>query len=187
MSEPAFLPALSYEDYLHLPDDGRRYELVEGDLFVTAAPVPKHQRVVIRLIYALEGWAEATGGGEVLTAPLDVLLAPNTVVQPDVVVVLAAHADRVSERGIEGAPDLVIEVLSERTRRHDEVVKRHLYDKYGVAEYWVIDRVVEAARVYRRPNGGTLERAEELTLEAEESLTSPLLAGFSVDLKKIFG
>ncbi|HXU29335.1 MAG TPA: Uma2 family endonuclease [Thermoanaerobaculia bacterium] len=187
MSEPADLVALSYEDYRQLPDDGRRYELIERDLYVTAAPVPRHQRVVIRLAHALEGWSLETGEGQVLTSPIDVVLAENTVVQPDLLVVMSAHADRIGARGIEGAPDIVAEVVSESSRRHDEVTKRHLYGKYGVEEYWILDPTAASVRTFRRSSGGLLAPGSELTVAAGDRLTTVLLPGFSADLSRIFG
>lgn len=129
-------------------DDGRRWELIDGELFVTPSPVPGHQRVVVRLAAALE----AHGGGLlVLVAPTDVRVDEQTVVQPDVVVFESQHAalvDPESAPSIGLVPDIAVEVSSPSTRRLDIVHKRQLYERSGVAEYWFVDRQAEVVDVY---------------------------------------
>lgn len=116
------------------PDDGHRYELLDGALIVTPAPIPRHQRVVGRLYITLT--AAAPAGTEVFVAPLDVVLADDTVLQPDV---LVARASELTERALMGAPLLAVEVLSPSTRRIDLLLKRDRYEAAGCAAYWVVD------------------------------------------------
>jgi Uma2 family endonuclease len=138
---------LTYRDYAALPDDGRRYELHDGELSVTPAPVPRHQRVSGALNAILRSHVLARGLGEVLYAPIDVILADTTIVQPDLVYLDPTRAHLVSGRGIEGPPTLVIEILSPSTSRIDRGIKAELYRRYGVPYYWIVDpdaRTVEA-------------------------------------------
>jgi Uma2 family endonuclease len=138
---------LTYEDYAALPDDGRRYELHDGELSVTPAPGTRHQRVSRRLYDVLQAHVNATGRGEVFYAPLDVILTRSSVVQPDLVYVAAEHASRVSERGIEGAPTLAVEILSPSTTSIDRSTKPGLDARHGVPYSWIVDpdaRTIEA-------------------------------------------
>jgi Uma2 family endonuclease len=129
---------LTYADLERFPDDGLRREIIDGELFVTAAPILRHQRVVLRLAVAFDAYAQAHGG-DVFPAPTDVYLADDTVVEPDVVLVLAANLDRLEEKFVRSAPDLVVEVSSPSTRRVDLVHKREAYERFGVPEYWFVD------------------------------------------------
>jgi Uma2 family endonuclease len=123
--------------------------------------------------------------GEVFIAPYDVLLSEHDIVQPDVLFVSTENSDIVKERGIEGAPDLVAEVVSEGNRRHDEVRKRKLYARHGVPEYWVVDPALDTVKVYRNPEGG-YERMAEWRAEDEATLTTPLLPDWALPLTDLF-
>ena len=138
---------LTYRDYEALPADGRRYEILDGELSVTPAPVPRHQRVSSALFSILKAHVATRGLGEILYAPIDVILTDSTIVQPDLVYLDPTRAHLVSERGIEGPPTLVIEILSPSTTRIDRGIKTDLYRRYGVPYYWIVDadaRTVEA-------------------------------------------
>ena len=128
---------LDYDDYLRLPDDGKRYEILDGELYVTPAPSPLHQRVSKRLQRKLEDYFEARGLGEVFDALIDMILGRHDVAQPDILVV--ANPGQISGRGIEGAPLLVVEVLSPSTRRHDREVKMRRYAALAIPHYWIVD------------------------------------------------
>ncbi|HXH83531.1 MAG TPA: Uma2 family endonuclease [Candidatus Tectomicrobia bacterium] len=139
--------ALTYRDYAALPDDGRRYEIHDGELSVTPAPTTEHQIVSRRLFLVLHRWLETHPGGELFYAPLDVILADTAIVQPDLVYVGPDRRARISERGIEGAPTLAVEILSPSTRSVDRVTKPGLYARHGVPFFWLVDpaeRTVEA-------------------------------------------
>lgn len=177
---------LTYEDYLEFPDDGNRHELIEGDHVATPAPNIRHQRLVGRLFTRLIRFVEERSLGEVFMAPTDVVLSEHEVVQPDVLFVAREHLDRIGEAHLDGPPDLIVEVVSETTRRRDEVLKRHLYERRGVAEYWLVDPVVETVKVFRRTPDGRYERHAELTLEAGDALSSPLLPDLEIPLRQLF-
>lgn len=130
---------LTYQDFCELPDDGRRYEIHEGELVVNPAPGPSHQRAIGNLYVALRPHVEARELGEVLLSPLDCILTDETIVEPDLVYVTPEQLGRVSERGVEGPPTLVVEVLSRSTARIDKVRKLQLYARYGVPYYWIVD------------------------------------------------
>ncbi|HEX9187204.1 MAG TPA: Uma2 family endonuclease [Vicinamibacteria bacterium] len=132
---------------LSLPADGRRHEPHEGKLSVTPAPVPRHQRVSHRLLRALDRHVEADRLGEVFHAPLDLILSDTSVVQPDLLYLDPPRMTSITERGIEGPPALVIEILSPSTAPIDRGVKLGLYARHGAPCYWIVDadaRLIEA-------------------------------------------
>lgn len=172
---------LSYADYVALPDDGRRHEILDGRHAVTPAPSVGHQRVLTRLLHRLLVYLEAHPVGEVLPAPCDVRLSVHDVVQPDLVFVSRGRAAIVGERSLRGAPDLVVEVASASTRERDRHTKREIYERHGVSEYWLVDPAALAVAVYRRGEGGF-----GLPEEVEDVLTSPLLPGFTVEVDDLF-
>jgi Uma2 family endonuclease len=128
---------LTYDDYAALPDDGKRYELLAGDLYVVPAPTPLHQRVSKRLERQLEAFFEGNRLGEVFHAPVDVILGQHDVAEPDTLVVTTPS--QVSRRAIEGAPALVVEVLSPSNRAYDRALKAQRYLALGVEHYWILD------------------------------------------------
>ena len=131
---------LTYRDYEALPAaDGRRYELHDGELVVTAAPGTPHQRLVGRLFRLLQQHVEEHQLGEVFVSPVDCILSDTTVVQPDLVYVESARSSFVSLRGIEGPPTLVIEILSRSTMQIDRGAKLQLYARHEIPHYWIVD------------------------------------------------
>lgn len=177
---------LTYEDFLGFPEDGRRHELIDGEHVVTPSPRTKHQRISMALGTRLHQHVREHGLGQVLAAPMDVVLSDVDVVEPDLIFVSNDRAGIVGEVNLGGAPDLLVEILSESTRRRDEITKRHLYERFGVREYWVVDPVLDSIKVHRPGDDGTFRRAAELTLEAGDTLTSPLLPGLELPLAEIF-
>ena len=173
---------LTYDDYCLLPNDGKRYEVIDGELFVTPSPLTRHQLVVMNLLYYLVDFVKKHGLGEVYPAPLDVVLSPNDVVEPDILYVSKARAAIVTEKNVQGAPDLVVEVLSESTAKIDRTTKLKLYARFAVREYWLIDPIKLSAEVYRLGPEG-FELASQLP--AGDALTSPLFPGFSLPLRKL--
>jgi Uma2 family endonuclease len=184
MPEPSAAPPLTYEDYCLLPDDGKRHEIIDGEEYTASSPTTSHQRVVGRLLVEVHQYALDRNEGEALTW-CDVLLSDHDIVQPDVFFVAAGRRHIVKERGLEGAPTLVAEVVSEGNRRHDEVRKRKLYERHGVPEYWVVDPALETVKVYREPDGG-YERAAERRAEDEDTLSTPLLPDWTLPLTTLF-
>jgi len=165
---------LTYEDYAELPEG--RYEIIDGDLYLQASPTPRHQEIVLNLLMHLHPYLRHHGNGEVFQARIDVLLSEHDIVEPDIIVIKSERASIVGEKNVQGAPNIVIEVLSEETRHVDEVKKRQLYERSGVEEYWIVESVIEQVWINR---GGASERVEE-------TITSPLLPGFSLDVREVF-
>ena len=177
---------LTYDDFLLFPDDGKRHELIDGEHYVTPSPNVKHQRVQINLVRALLSYLDAHPVGEIFCAPLDVVLSQHDVVEPDMFYLSHERAAEVlTPQHARGAPELVIEIASTSTRKRDETIKRQLYERDGVSEYWVIDPELDSIRVYRR-EGDRFGRAVELTSERGDLLTTPLLPGLEIELARIF-
>ncbi len=176
---------LTYDDLLALPDDGLRHELIDGELYVTAAPNTKHQTVVLNLAVVLGEFARRTGCGRLFVAPYDIVFSPTDVVEPDLLFVSRDRLGLITELNLQGAPDLVIEILSPSTRKVDEGVKRQLYERRGVHEYWLADPLFDTVRIFRR-TGDALELVAERSAEADEVLTTPLLPGLEMPLARIF-
>ena len=138
---------LTYKEYEALPADGRRYELHEGELSVTPAPSPQHQIISRNLFRILDTHVKTRGIGEVLYAPLDVILSDISIVQPDIVYLDPSRLSAISQRGVEGAPTLAIEIVSPSTTLIDRSTKPQLYARCGVPYLWLVDpegRSVEA-------------------------------------------
>jgi len=144
----------TYADYAALPDDGNRYEIIAGVLYMTPAPGTGHQSVSARLVTFLVTHVEFAGLGRVFAAPVDVELAPDTVVQPDIVVVLSANLDRITPSRIIGAPDLVVEILSPGTAGYDRREKQDAYARSGVGEYWIVDPGAQTVELLTLDQGG---------------------------------
>ena len=178
---------LTYEDYVHFPEDGQRHELIEGDHHVTPAPNTRHQEISLNLTRYLGPFVADQGLGKLFVAPFDVVLGPTDVVQPDLLFLRNEHLERLTEAHLRGAPDLAVEIVSESTRGRDEITKRHLYARHGVAEYWIVDPVTETVKVHRLAEEGGYHRVAELRNEAGDSLDSPLFPGFSLPLGDLFG
>ena len=148
----------NYGDYCLLPED-KRYYLIDGELYMAPAPSSRHQRLPLKLARLLADFIEGHGLGEVYIAPLDVILSEEDVLQPDLLFVTQERRGIVSERGCEGPPDLVVEILSPATEQRDRELKRKVYAKFGVPEYWLVDPQAESIEV--------------MALEAEDFSQSP--------------
>ena len=144
----------TYADYAALPDDGNRYEIIAGVLYMTPAPGTGHQSISARVVTFLVTHVEFAGLGRVFAAPVDVELAPDTVVQPDIVVVLSANLHRITPSRIIGAPDLVVEILSPGTAGYDRREKQDAYARSGVGEYWVVDPGAQTVELLTLDQGG---------------------------------
>ena len=144
----------TYADYAALPDDGNRYEIIAGVLYTTPAPGAGHQSVSARLVTFLVTHVEFAGLGRVFAAPVDVELAPDTVVQPDIVVILSANLDRITPSRIIGAPDLVVEILFPGTAGYDRREKQDAYARAGVGEYWIVDPGAQTVELLTLDQGG---------------------------------
>ena len=179
---------LTYDDFLLFPDDGKRHELIDGVHYVTPSPVSRHQIILGRLFLAIGNWLELHPElGQVFLSPLDTVFSPWDVVEPDLMFVATDQLDILTEPNIQGAPALVVEILSPGTRRRDLGIKRALFDRGGVREYWVVDPKAMAVTVNRRNAGRGLVPMETLNKTGDVVLRTPLLPGFSLSLIKLFG
>jgi len=183
---PASDLRFTYDDYLQFPDDGQRHELIDGEHYVTASPNTRHQSIVLNLSVLVGSYLRVHRLGRAFTAPFDVVFSPFDVVEPDLLFVSTARlADVLTAANVQGAPDLVVEIGSSSTRKRDETIKRRLYERFGVSEYWVIDPELDEIKVYRLVDG-RYTRAAELALERDEVLESPLFPGLMLPLREIF-
>ncbi len=169
---------LTYEDYLAIPDDGRRHEIIDGEYFVSPSPNFKHQNAVAELLTQMRVHANAHALGWVVGSPCDVL-SEHTVLQPDVLFVSKGRASIISGI-IKGAPDLVVEVLSSSNRDYDERVKYQQYEMSGVLEYWIVDPEAESVKVFRRTGN------KFSPVAVSDILTTPLLPGFQLRIADLF-
>ncbi|MEO8505007.1 MAG: Uma2 family endonuclease [Acidobacteriota bacterium] len=174
--------ALAYEDYLQFPDDGNRHELLEGEHTMTPAPSPYHQYAVGRLFLR---FGTQVKEGVAFGSPVDVILAPSTIAQPDLCYVGPAKRDLITRRGVEGPPDIVVEILSPRTAKTDLGAKHKLYASHGVSEYWIVDLEAAAVRMCRL-EGGAYPLQRDRVLLRGERLTTPLAQGLDVAAEELF-
>ncbi len=173
---------LTYDDYAKTPDD-ERWELIDGVLIEMPSPTVPHQRVSRKVGTRLDIFVDASSLGEIFYAPIDVVLSDTVVVQPDLVFVSNERADIITHANIQGAPDLVVEIRSPSTAGLDEVTKRELYERYGVKEYWMANPEAQTVTVLLLGENGY----EVAGIYAKsDTLTSPTLEGFSIDLNEIF-
>lgn len=175
----------TYDDYLRLPDDGRRYEIIEGVLYVTNAPDLDHQSAVVEILGDMRNFVREKGLGKVLTAPFEVHL-PGIAkpVQPDILFITAERRPPAGAKFFEGAPDLIVEVLSQSTLRLDRRIKLDAYERAGVGEYWIVDPRSHFVEVYVLSRG---EYALHGQFGPGEQATSQILAGLSIPVDRIFG
>jgi Uma2 family endonuclease len=177
---------LTYDDFLLFPDDGQRHELIDGEHYVTPSPNMKHQRVSGNLYFLIRACLEQHPVGQVFYAPFDVVFTRFDVVEPDLLYMSNARAQEVlTAANVQGVPELVIEIGSPSTRKRDETIKRRLYEREGVSEYWVVDPDLDVIRVYTRA-GEQFGRARELSAEAGDVLTTPLFDGLELTLERVF-
>jgi Uma2 family endonuclease len=163
MSPQSAVRGWTYEEFARLPDDGNRYEVIAGDLYVTPAPGSIHQQVSFRLTTAFGNFCQEQGAGIAFHAPYDVIFGEGDYLEPDLIFVrLDRMGEVVQDHGVVGTPDLVVEILSGSTAHRDRGIKRQRYAKHGVPEYWIIDTDAKHVEVYRL-TGGDLRRAEVAT------------------------
>lgn len=174
---------LTYADYSKTPED-ERWELIDGELIMAAAPNTEHQMIQSETGWHVKGFVREGDLGWVFYSPIDVVLSDYVVVQPDLVFVSKARAAIITRANIRGAPDLVLEILSPSTARRDWRDKFDTYETHGVGEYWVADPERSMFWVFVLRNG----KFEEAGRYGEgDTLISPTLAGFELDLPEVFG
>jgi len=172
----------TYDDYAAMDDD-KRYELIEGELYMVPAPGFYHQTISRDLGVVLWKFVRDNNLGTVLYAPFDVVLSETDVVQPDIIFVSKERMGLMTEKNLRGAPDLAIEILSSSTKERDKLVKKRLYMEYGVKEFWIVDPDKKAIEIMVLRETGY---ETEGVYFVDDELASPLLRGFRLDLKKVF-
>ena len=172
----------TYDDYLKTPDD-KRYELIEGELYMTPSPITNHQRISGRIDFELRKFVLENDCGEVFYAPYDVYFDDENVVQPDILFISKDRLNIIGDKNLQGAPDLIIEILSESNAYRDLIQKKKLYSRFGVKEYWIvvpgektIDINILKDKTYQLYK----------TLGEDDTLESQILKGFKMELKAIF-
>jgi Uma2 family endonuclease len=177
---------LTYDDFLLFPDDdGLRHEIIDGVHYVTPCPNTRHQMLAGRLYFEIELFLRShPDTGQVFFAPFDVIFTKWDVVEPDLLFIAADQTGILTDKNVQGAPALVIEIASPGTRKRDQGIKRQLFDRGGVREYWTVDPDSDAVRVFRRESNGPLALTAELT--RGDVLTTPLLPGLAIQLTELF-
>ena len=173
----------TYEDYAALPDDGLRYEIVNGVLVMAPAPTPEHQDIVGEIYVALRAYVKLAGLGRVFMGPLDVQLSPENTFQPDLVVLLNAHLERVTEKKISGAPDLAVEIASPSTAAYDRLTKYEKYAQAGITEYWIVKPTRRTVEVLVLENG---EYRSLGVFSEQATLPSQVIPGLPVRVEQFF-
>lgn len=172
----------TYQDYRKLPDENR-YELIEGELLMTPSPIRFHQKVAHRVNESISNYVAQNELGEVYFAPLDVVLSDHDVVQPDLLFVSHQRKAILKDENIQGAPDLIVEITSPASRERDRFIKKGLYTRYGVQEYWLVDLEKECVEVL------SLEKTEYRLIGIffkEDRLSSPLFPGLNLSVGSLF-
>jgi Uma2 family endonuclease len=172
----------NYQDYLQLPED-KRYEILDGELYVVAAPNIRHQRIFRELFDVFFHHVRDRSLGEVLSAPCDVILSDENVAQPDILFVRKERLGIIGETNIPGAPDLVVEILSPGTRKKDIEIKRKIYAGFGVEEYWIVDPDAATVEVLALTESGYITAG---IFRESDRLSSPLLPELILPLSEIF-
>ncbi len=169
------------EDYERLPE-GSPYQLIQGELVMSPAPGYEHQKSSKKLFVKLYSLLEEPKKGEVLYSPIDVYLDQENAYQPDIVVVLEGSQAKITQKGIEGAPDLVVEILSPSTAYYDLTEKKEVYERSGVKEYWIVDPKRKTFEVY----ANTQEGFKLISNAKGKGKVSSKLLNLEIDLEEVF-
>ncbi len=171
---------LNYNDYVLIPNDGKRHELINGEHYMSPAPEINHQKISRNLEFVFHKYFMETNTGEIFYAPVDVCLSEFDLVQPDLVV-LSKNNDIITPKFINGAPDLIVEILSPSNREYDLVLKKDLYEKHGVNEYWIIDCDLKIIQKYELKNGAYADAGI-----FKDKISSGKFPGLVINLKDVF-
>jgi len=175
---------VSYDMYMKMPDDGARYEIVDGNLeMMSPAPSTTHQAVSGELEFILK--QSCKSDYLIFHAPVDVILSKTNVLQPDILLIHRSRLEIVTEHGIEGPPDLVVEILSPGSRSRDKITKMKTYAKYDVPEYWIVDTSSRTLEQYRLMDAEKLYVLHNL-FEGDETVTSDKMSCISFTVSAIF-
>jgi len=173
----------TYHDYLNLPEDGKRYEVINGELVMVEAPNTIHQNIIIKIIYEIEDFLRQQKIGKIFCSPTDIKFNDTNVVQPDILFISKERLNIITENNINGAPNLIMEILSPGTAYYDLIGKKELYEQFGVKEYWIVDPRKQRVDVYQN-----VKQQFELDqrIELEGIVTSVVIKGFEINYENIF-
>ena len=173
----------TYQDYLELPNDRNRYEILEGELIMGPAPVTDHQQISIKLSTLLFTFVDEKKLGFVFSAPYDIIFENKNVVQPDIIFVSNKNKKIITEKNIQGPPDLIIEILSPSTAYYDLVDKKEIYEKFSVQEYWIVDPKKQRIEIFELVSG-----SYQLYQKSEKkgTIKSKIINKFEISLTAVF-
>ena len=173
----------TYQDYLLLPDDGKRYEIIEGEMYMTPSPSLRHQDILRELFRKIDQYVLENRLGVVYVAPCDVIFSDSNIVQPDLIYISKENRDIIKKQNINGTPDLLIEITSPKTKKRDLVFKKRLYAKFGVEEYWIVYPDEEKIEVYCL---GDSKLDLFLRTEKSDILKSKVFANLKIKTSEVF-
>ena len=171
----------NYQDYLQLPED-KRYEIIDGDLFMVPSPNESHQHILVNILQVLVNHVRKNKLGAVYCAPFDILFSEEDIVQPDVIFVSNENKKVITKDNIKGSPDLLVEILSPSTSRRDIGIKKKLYARHGVREYWIVDPERETVDVFRLKG----REFEGKRYGVQDYLSSSVIKDLTIEVKGIF-
>lgn len=175
--------AWTYAAYAAIPDDGKRYEIIEGVLYQMPSPQEPHQSALSLIFFYLMLHVQMAGAGKVYVAPFDVKLFKNTTVQPDIIVVLNPNKKVITKKNIKGAPDLVVEISSPGTASYDRTKKRQAYARAGVKEFWIVRPATQSVEVFGLEEGELVLKG---SYQAAALVESNVLADFPIKAEQFF-
>ena len=173
----------TYQDYLKLPQDRMTYQIIGGRLFMTPAPSSYHQKVSRNLEFILWSWVKKNNLGEIFYAPIDVIFSSVNVVQPDIVFISKDRSKILQEKGIFGAPDLIVEIVSPSTLELDVRFKKELYQRFGVREYWIVYPEEKRIEVFHLKGGSFKLKG---TFLKEDVMQPGLFPNLKINLNDVF-
>ena len=185
MSTASAATKLTYDDFLRFPEDGKRHELIDGEHYVSPCPNTGHQQIAGNLYWLLRSYLESHPRGRLFFAPFDVVFSCFDVVEPDLLYLSHERAAQaLTDKNVQGCPELVIEIGSRSTRTRDVTIKRRLYERAGVTEYWVVEPRTESVRIYRRAHDGFDAPVE--FAKGGSTIASPLFPGLFIPVADVF-
>lgn len=173
----------TYQDYLELPDDGNRYEIIEGELVMPPAPYTIHQEIKGNIYFEMRKFINETKPGKIYDAPTDVVLSDINVVQPDILFISKENLQIITLKNIKGVPDLIVEIISPSTEYYDLFAKKETYERSGVKEYWLVDPQAQWVEIYLNVNQ---KFKLHQRLDKEGVLKSKVLTGFEIAMETAF-
>lgn len=172
---------LTYEDYVLFPDNGKRHELINGDHYMTAAPSVQHQAIARNILFLFESYFRKTKKGIIFCSPIDVYLSNYDIVEPDLIIISSENSSIIDDKYIKGPPDIIVEILSSSTKENDLSLKKHLYEKYSVDEYWIVNPFINEIKQFILKEKGYV-----LAGTHRQVINSPQFPELKINLNEVF-